>query len=166
MKAFFFLLALVPAIAFSQNTDAYGKFTKPTGATIRGASVAKGYERWVIVTNLKTGSGNNTSIEFDMPTGTDVADFRNAMGIKEGLSRAEIQVTKPSRDRRAKSYTLILENIVVQECTDDTGAGTSKIKLKAVRIGWIYYGTDRSGNTTVSSKTGWDASTGTAWTNF
>ena len=84
------------------------------------------------------------------------------------LARAEITVTnRVDNHVPTKTSQIVLENISVESVTDNAATGTSKIKLKASRIGWIYYNTDpRTGTTTTSSQSGWDVAAGKAWNTF
>ncbi|WP_133177551.1 hypothetical protein [Chitinophaga parva] len=83
------------------------------------------------------------------------------------LSRLDISVTsRVGNNLPVVSRQVILENLIVESCTDIPASNTTKIKLKAIRIGWIYYSTDAKGNTTVTGKSGWDTAVGAAWTSF
>ncbi|MGJ7029588.1 hypothetical protein [Niabella hirudinis] len=61
---------------------------------------------------------------------------------------------------------IILENAIVESCTDNIASGTSKIKFKANRIGWLYNNWGRDAKLRNTDKSGWDTITGTSWTNF
>ncbi len=84
------------------------------------------------------------------------------------IARAVISVTNRVSNNLPRNVSqVILENITVESCTDNPSTGMSIIKLKATRIGWIYYNTDpRTGLTTAASKTGWDVAAGKAWSDF
>lgn len=83
------------------------------------------------------------------------------------ISKIDISVTnRVGNNMPTLSRQIILEDVKVESCTDIVANNTSKIKLKANRIGWIYYSTDAKGNIKISSKSGWDTIKGTAWTNF
>lgn len=83
------------------------------------------------------------------------------------ISRIDISVTnRVSNNLPTIARQVILEDVKVESCTDLATSNTTKIKLKANRIGWIYYNMDIKGNISVSSKSGWDTVKGTAWTNF
>ncbi len=83
------------------------------------------------------------------------------------IARVDISVTnRTGNSMPTLLRQVIFENVVVESCTDIVASNTSKIKLKAKRIGWIYYSTDAKGNVKVSGKSGWDNTAGTAWTNF
>lgn len=62
---------------------------------------------------------------------------------------------------------IVLQNVSVLAVTDDYATGSSKIKLKATRKGWIYYSYEvQSGKISNISKSGWDNEANKAWTNF
>lgn len=52
-----------------------------------------------------------------------------------------------------------------QTTKDNGAAGTTRIKLKSSRIGWIYYSFDSKGNRT-ANQSGWNTVTGLQWNNF
>lgn len=85
------------------------------------------------------------------------------------LARAEISVTEtktPNYSYRIMSK-IVLEDVKVESCTDDAASGKTKIKLKAARIGWVYYSYESvTGKQNGSSQSGWNTVTGTAWNNF
>ena len=83
------------------------------------------------------------------------------------ILRLDISVTnRVSNALPTLSRQVILEDVTVESCTDIVASNTTKIKLKANRIGWIYYSADAKGNIKVTGKSGWDTVTGLAWTNF
>jgi len=166
MRTLFVFLLLLPLTALAQRTDNFGKFVNSDGAIIKGTSMTKGFEKQIEVNNLVASSaGNNTTIRFSMPTGTASAAFHNLINTKLRLRSGEIIVTSMKIDRRITDYKISMENISVEECTDSDG--NTLVQLKATRIGWTYYSTvNKSGATTVSSKSGWDAETQRPWVNF
>lgn len=84
------------------------------------------------------------------------------------ISKIEISVTnRVNNSVPTLSNQIILENVRVESCTDNVASGTSKIALKASRIGWIYFNIDaRTGKLNSINKSGWDTVAGTAWNNF
>lgn len=83
------------------------------------------------------------------------------------LARTEVSVidiNPPNYPHRIVSK-IILEDIKVESCTDNAATGTSKIKLKASRIGWVYYSYDIKGNQT-STQSGWNVIAGKSWNTF
>lgn len=84
------------------------------------------------------------------------------------IARVDISVTnRISNYMPTLSNQIILEDVKVESCTDNAASGTSKIKLKATRIGWIYYSTDAvTGKALPPRKSGWDTASGQSWTGF
>lgn len=163
MKSLFLLLFL-PFAAFSQQVENFGKFKSAEGAVISGTSLAKGYEKQLEVNNLKgTPAGNNTTLRFEIPTSPATAHFRNALNSGKKLPNGEIVVTVPG-ERRALDHKIIMQDIEVVQCSD--GNGTTALELKAVKIGWVYYTTDKRGKAKISSKAGWDLAANDTWTDF
>lgn len=163
MKLLLFAL-LLPVICFGQRHESFGKFSAPDGTIIRGTSMVKGFEKQLEVSNLVgTPAGNNTTVRFRVPTGEAAGILRNLMNTKSRLRSGEISVTVPG-EKRTTDYRIILQDIAVEECVEAEGMTT--LQLKAGRIGWIYYTTDRRGKTIISSKSGWDESTKDVWTEF
>lgn len=166
MRTLFVFLLLLPLATWAQRNESFGKFVNSDGAVIKGTSLARGFERQIEVNNLVASSANNnTTIRFSMPVGTASAAFRGLINTKLRLRSGEIIVTATKADRRITEYKISMENISVEECTDSEG--NTLVQLKATRIGWTYYSTvTKSGMTTVSSKSGWDAEAQRPWTNF
>ncbi|MBS1566156.1 MAG: hypothetical protein JST39_17365 [Bacteroidetes bacterium] len=84
------------------------------------------------------------------------------------LARVDISVTnRVSNNVPTLTNQIILEDIKVLNCADDAASGTTRIKLKATRIGWVYYSVDpKTGKNSTTNKSGWDTITGASWTNF
>ncbi|MGN6419191.1 MAG: hypothetical protein ACTHMC_16955 [Pseudobacter sp.] len=163
MKSLFILL-LLPFAAFSQQVENFGKFKSAEGVQISGTSLAKGYEKQLEVNNLKgTPAGNNTTLRFEIPTSPATAQFRNALNSGKKLPTGEIIVTVPG-ERRTLDHRIIMQDIEVVQCSD--GNGNTQLELKAGRIGWVYYTTDKRGKSKVSSKAGWDLAANDTWTDF
>ena len=108
-----------------------------------------------------------------VPAATNLPTMPEKMAIVKTLPvfpifRIDISVTSRTNNQfPVLNRQIILENVNVESCTDNAQTGTSKIKLKANRIGWIYITIDpvtqKVANT---AKSGWDTIAGTAWTNF
>ena len=159
-----FLVLLFPVFAFGQRQESFGKFNLPDGANIRGTSTVRGYERQLEVSNLiGTPAGNNTTIRLQIPTCDAVGSFRNLLNTKQRLRNGEIAVTVPG-EKRKLDYRIVMQDITVEECVDAEGQTT--LQLKAGRIGWIYYTTDRRGKSAILSKAGWDEAKNDVWTEF
>jgi filamentous hemagglutinin family protein len=83
------------------------------------------------------------------------------------ISRMDISVTsRVGNNLPTLTRQIILENAIVERCTDDLASNTSKIKLKANRIGWITINFGPDGKIRSTDKSGWDLLTGAAWTSF
>lgn len=83
------------------------------------------------------------------------------------ISKITISVTsRTSNAMPILTRQIILEDIKVESCTDDIATGTSKIKFKANRIGWLYNNWDINGKLKSTDKSGWDVVKGTAWNSF
>ncbi|MCO5239918.1 MAG: hypothetical protein M9904_07670 [Chitinophagaceae bacterium] len=97
----------------------------------------------------------------------DVKAMQSAQPAAPTLARMEISVTETKMESYLNRVVnkIIMEDLKVESCTDNASTGTCKIKLKANRIGWIYYNYDMRGNQS-SSQSGWNTISGTAWTNF
>lgn len=159
-----FLLLLLPFGAFSQQVENFGKFKSAEGASISGTSLAKGYEKQLEVNNLKgTPAGNNTTLRFEIPTSPATAHFRNALNAGKKLPNGEIAVTIPG-ERRTLDHRIIMQDIEVIRCSDENG--NTQLEIKAGKIGWVYYTTDRRGKAMISSKAGWDVAANDTWTDF
>lgn len=165
LKNMVWMLILLPVAAFSQRDKAFAKFTAGDGVTVKGSSLARGYERQIEVYNLNASSANNnTTVTFSMPISAASGAFRNAANSNSPLRTGEIVVLAPVGDVEKVTYKIVMEEAVVVECEDANNI--TKVKLRATRIGWVYYSTSVKGATTVSSKSGWDAAAKKAWTGF
>ncbi|MFT3827419.1 MAG: hypothetical protein QM731_26085 [Chitinophagaceae bacterium] len=84
------------------------------------------------------------------------------------ISRIDISVTnRVNNSVPTLTNQVILEDAKVESCTDIPASSTTRIKLKANRIGWIYFNTDpKTGKPTTTNKSGWDVIAGGSWTNF
>lgn len=170
MKKLLSVLILLPAIAFSQKNNAYINLTNTNGLPIKGNSVARGFERQIEAYPFQTNSANNdTRISFTMPVGPASGELRAAITSKQLLPKGEVTVTTRSSDRSVIVYKIKMENIKVESCDDvkdGSGQMVTQVALRAVRIGWTYYTTNRSGVQTVSGKNGWDSEKSVEWTSF
>ncbi|MBO9631555.1 MAG: hypothetical protein J7578_00455 [Chitinophagaceae bacterium] len=84
------------------------------------------------------------------------------------IARVDISVTNRTGNYMpVLSNQIILEDVKVESCTDNAASGTSNIKLKATRIGWVYCSTDAvTGKALPPRKSGWDTASGQSWTGF
>ena len=108
------------------------------------------------------------------PTGTEIkvapqGTINSATLTASPISRVEISMTVKRDGGSATPFInrqIILENAIVESCTENIAAGTTKIKFKATRIGWVYVNRDGGWKVSSLSKSGWDTATGAAWNNF
>jgi len=170
MKKLLSILVLLPAIAFSQKNNAYIKLTGATGLPIKGNSVARGFERQIEAYPFQSNSANNdTRISFTMPVGPASGELRANINSKQLLPKGEVTITSRGSDRLVIVYKINMENIKVESCDDVqdlSGQVVTQVVLRAVRIGWTYYTSSKSGALTVSGKSGWDSERSVAWTSF
>ncbi|MFT3933714.1 MAG: hypothetical protein QM726_08885 [Chitinophagaceae bacterium] len=83
------------------------------------------------------------------------------------IARAEITVALTNPEAFLKPATkIILEEIKVESCTDNAATGTTKIRLRGSRIGWLYYSYPAGGGQGTATKSGWDVVANKAWTGF
>lgn len=126
--------------------------------------------------NAQTSSGTKTALapvsKTTVAPQTQVkANINKTQIILQPLTLKSAEITVTSRSGNQTSgdpvSKIILQDIAVQNVTDNVATGTSKIKLKATRIGWIYYTYEPSSRKlSGSSKSGWDNAAGKAWTDF
>jgi hypothetical protein len=163
-----FLLSMTLTAVHAQQ-EIYGLFNSPDNAAIRGSSVARGYERQVEITEIRTNAGAKSStVKFVMRSSTATAAFRDAMQQHRSLVAGTVTVTSIKSDRRTIDYKVIMQGMKVESCSEKTVSGESvvEVTLIATRIGWMYYSNSLKGGNTISSKTGWDFSTQKEWTAF
>lgn len=170
----------------AQNKLIYGKITKNDGSVITGTtSLEKNpeYQGQVLINSYTGGSDNNATIEIEVPTSSYMADFRNMMNTspkiqkvlnervvsqvrqKYPIARVIISISNAGYNLKLLNR-IILEDVLVESCTDNVSSGTSKIKLKANRIGWVYVERDAGEKVSAVNKSGWDNISKTAWTSF
>ncbi|MCC7400118.1 MAG: hypothetical protein IT214_01425 [Chitinophagaceae bacterium] len=126
--------------------------------------------------NTQTSSGTKTALapvsRTTVAPQTQIkANINKTQIIPQSLTLKSVEITVISRFGNQTSgdpaSKIILQDIAVQSVTDNVATGTSKIKLKATRIGWVYYTYEQtSRKLSGSSKSGWDNAAGKAWTDF
>ena len=99
------------------------------------------------------------------------ADLKRALTSSERLLIGQVTVINldASSFRPAAAYTIKMEMISVLACSETMGCNnqmTTTVTLKATRIGWTYYQTDRTGAIVVSRKYGWNEDTNAEWVAF
>lgn len=171
MRTIIFILLLSPLFSWAQKTDAYIKLTDARGQQIKGEAVLKGFERWIGATSITSGGKNNSQFDFTMNINGASADLKRTLTSGERLLNGQATVIHldASSFRPATAYTIKMENISVLACSETMGCNnqmTTTVTLKATRIGWTYYQTDRTGATVVSRKYGWNEDTNAEWVAF
>jgi type VI protein secretion system component Hcp len=171
MKTIILILLLTPIIGFSQKTDVFIKLTDAKGVQIKGVATLKGFERWIGATSISSGGKNNTELSFTMAVTGASADLKRALANGALLLSGQITVLSPNSTTGAPtvSYTIKMENIAVAYCNEAMGCNNvmnTTVNLRATRIGWTYYQSDRTGAQVISKKFGWDTDTQSEWGNF
>jgi type VI protein secretion system component Hcp len=169
MHKIILVLLLFPLTALAQKQDVYLKLTDASGQQIKGDAVTKGYERTVGVLSFSTAGKNNAQLSFNMNVTGTSADLKRAMSSGTLLPNGILTVTKATMGAPAIVYTIKMENITVNNCTESMGCNgvlNSIAVITAARIGWTYYQQDASGKLSVSRKYGFDNDSGKEWTNF
>ena len=170
MRTVFLTLLFSPLLSFAQKTDVFIKLTDAKGQLIKGEAVLNGFERWIGATSINSGGKNNSQLDFTMNISGASADLKRALASGELLLNGQVTVTTlASSFRPVTAYTIKMEMISVLACAETMGCNnqmTTTVTLKATRIDWTYYQTDRTGAAAVSPKYGWDESTKAEWTIF
>lgn len=171
MRTLIFIMLLFPIATFSQKQDVYIKLTDTRAQQIKGDALVKGFERWIGATSINSGGKNNSQLDFTMNISGASADLKRALSSGELLLNGQVTVTSSdaSSGRPATAYTIKMENISVLACSETMGCSnqmTTTVTLKATRIGWTYYQTDKTGAAAVSRKYGWNEDTKAEWAAF
>jgi len=170
MRTLIFIMLLFPIAAFSQKQDVYIKLTDARAQQIKGDALVKGFERWIGPTSINSGGKNNSQLNFTMNISGASADLKRALNSGELLLNGQVTVTTLGASfQPVTAYTIKMENISVLDCSETMGCNnqmTTTVTLKATRIGWTYYQTDKTGATAVSRKYGWDEDTKAEWAAF
>ena len=172
MRTLIFIMLLSPLATFSQKQDVYIKLTDARSQQIKGEAVLKGFERWLQRTTISSTGKNNSQLEFTMNISGASADLKRALTNAELLLNGQVSVITSASDgsfRPVTAYTIKMEMISVLACSETMGCNnqmTTTVTLKATRIGWTYYQTDRTGGAAVSRKYGWDEDTNAEWAAF
>lgn len=172
MRTIIFILLLSPIFSFSQKTNVFIKLTDARSRQIKGEAVLKGFERWIGATSINSGGKNNSQLDFTMNISGASADLKRALANGELLFNGQVTVITSASDgsfRPITTYTIKMENISVLACSETMGCNnqmTTTVSLKATRVGWTYYQTDKTGAAAVSRKYGWDEDTKSEWATF
>jgi type VI protein secretion system component Hcp len=170
MRTIIMVLFFLPIAATAQKQNIFLKLNDAAGKQINGDVIMRGYEKWVGVYTVSNSGKNNITVNFSMAINGVSADLKRMMANGELLSgQLNVTQTDPYSGRVGLLYTIKMEGIKVNACTDAVGCnnvmGTNAV-ITATRIGWTYYQTSPNGAQTVSRKYGYDANTGQEWTNF
>ncbi|MGZ8517644.1 MAG: type VI secretion system tube protein Hcp [Chitinophagaceae bacterium] len=171
MRTIIAFLLLSPFFSFAQKTDVFIKLTDARSQPIKGEAVLKGFERWIGAISMNAGGKNNSQLDFTMNISGASADLKKALTGGELLLNGQVTVTTldASSFRPVTAYTIKMEMIRVLACSETMGCNNqmnTTVSLKASRIGWTYYQTDRTGAVSVSRKYGWDEDTQSEWATF
>lgn len=171
MRTLIFILLLFPITTFSQKQDVYIKLADTRGQQIKGDALVKGFERWLQATTISSSGKNNSQLDFTMNISGASADLKRVLANGELLLNGQVTVTTSdaSFGRPVTAHTIKMENISVLACSETMGCNnqiTTTVTLKATRIGWTYYQTDKTGSAAVSRKYGWDEETQAEWSAF
>jgi len=171
MRTLLFILFLSPLLALSQKTNSFLRLTDARGQQIKGNGAVKGFERNIELTSFSSTPGKeNTQIYFTMLVQGAGADFRRALVSGEYLLNGLLtQLTTGPDGRTLPQYTIKMEKISVLSCTESMGCNAvmnTSVTLKATRIGWTYFSTNRTGVIAVANKYGWDAENRVEWNSF
>ena len=173
MKSFLQLLIILVCLAGGNHPtsaqEAFIKIFDAKGKQIRGNSVTRFYENQVIAYHFNGPKAKDPVVQFTM-------DVQTASGILQGLeqngdklSSAIVTFTKVEGQGHTVQYTIRLEDIEIISCDNinDTNGNHTLVILRPSRAGTTYYSFNRkTGVNTVTSKSGYDYTTGKAWTNF
>ena len=171
MRTIIFILLLLPFFSLAQKMDVFIKLADAKGQQIKGEAVLKGFERWITATSINSGGKNNSQLNFTMNISGASADLKRALSSGELLLNGQVTVTTPdvTSGRPVTAYTIKMENIGVLACSETMGCNNQMITtvtLKAIRIGWTYYQTDKTGAAAISRKYGWDEGANAEWAAF
>jgi type VI protein secretion system component Hcp len=172
MKTIILILLLTPIFGFAQKSSIFIKLVDARGQQIKGESFEKGFEKWILSSTAHSSGKNNTTFSFMMSISGASADLKRAMTNGEFLIDGQVVFTAidpQGSGRLLTTYTIKMENISVLSCEESLGCNgvmNTSVTLQAIRIGWTYYQTGKTGAPVVSKKYGWDAGNNREWTNF
>jgi len=169
MRTIILALLLLPMIAAAQKTNTYIKLTDASGQQIKGDVAVKGFERCIGILSFSSAGKNNAQLSFNINVSAAAADLKRAMSTGELLPNGTLTVTQPGAGAPIIQYTIKMENIRVNSCSESMGCNgvmNTITNITATRIGWTYYQQDATGRSSVSRKYGYDNDSGKEWTNF
>lgn len=172
MRALIFLLLIgFSAVCFGQEEQVYMKLYNAEGKMIAGNVTIQRFEGAIQALTLSSSGDHNTELTFTMPVSGASARLKGMQANREELLTGTISAMRVNEQNGTlqPNYIIKMEKVTIITCTDSKGSGGSTVTnvvLKATRIGWTYYTSDRSGKSVISQKYGWDSSTGQSWNNF
>jgi len=171
MRTIILALLILPIVSVAQKTETYLKLIDAGGQQIKGDAMVKGFERCIAVLSFASAGKNNSQLSISMNITGASADLKKAMTNGILLTDGILTVMQSGGGSGAPqiSYTIKMENINVNNCTESMGCNgvmTTTAAITATRIGWTYYQMDRTGKQTISQKYGFDMDSGKEWTNF
>lgn len=171
MRTIILALLILPIVSVAQKTETYLKLIDAGGQQIKGDAMIKGFERNISVLSFASAGKSNNQLSFSMNITGAAADLKKAMTNGILLTDGILTVMQSGGGSGAPqiSYTIKMENINVNNCTESMGCNgvmNTTAAITATRIGWTYYQQDRTGRSTVSRKYGFDNASGKEWTNF
>lgn len=169
MRTIILSLLLLPLVSTAQKSNTYIKLTDAGGQQIKGDAMEKGHERSIMVLSFASAGKNNAQLTFNMNVTGASADLKRAMGSGSLLLNGVLTVTQPGQGAPVILYTIKMENIRVNNCSEMMGCNAqtnTTTTLSAARVGWTYYETDKTGKSAISRKFGYDNESGKEWTNF
>lgn len=169
MKKIYLILLFFPLFIFSQNNEVYISLINAGGKQIKGESVTRGYENWILASSLNSGGKNNTQVSFTMNITGASAELKKAVANGELFQSAQVSAIQAGNFYSMLLYTIKMEKIKVVSCTESLGCNgvmTTTVSLQPTRIGWTYYQTSKMGIQTVTNKFGINTETGSEWINF
>ena len=169
MQKIILILMLLPMNVVAQKQDVYLKLTDAAGMQIKGDAVTRGFERSIYILSFSSGGKNNSQLSFNMNVIGASADLKSAMSAGMLLQNGILTVTQSGMGGATMLYTIKMEAIKVNACTEAMGCNAeinSTVVVTAARMGWTYYQQDGTGKLIVSRKYGYDNESGKEWTNF
>ncbi|HUC81334.1 MAG TPA: hypothetical protein VMR70_10485 [Flavisolibacter sp.] len=156
---------LLTSATVQTKQQVYLQLVDPAGQPIRGTSVDRGYERQIIATAFSGYTAGNSQLRFSMPSGSASAALANLQGSGQKLPSAVFTITEPGEARPNVVSSVRLEDVAVKSVNDANGS--TAVVLQASRIGVTYFQNNRkTGERTVSGKTGYDFTTKQPWNSF
>lgn len=169
LKFCMILTCLAGGTSGSSAQQTYIKLKDAKGKEIRGNSVTRGYENQVMALNFSGAKAKDPTVQFTMEVQAASGVLQTLQQNKTRLSSAVVTVTQRVEQGITVLYTIRMEDIEItgSDNVNDSNGNNTLVVLRPSRVGTTYYSFNRrTGVNTVSSKSGYDYTTGKAWTNF